>query len=187
MFAKKKNDKHLSEKEEEYCSINFDSWLLMNFNFIFGEVWQIWMILLVFSAVQEASSTQLPTVACKMEAQSEYIHVVHTYFAHFGANLHAQLVLINKNFCIGAQSEVYQECVVGRDPALRLPWRPSFPWWRRIPGRGRRRWPGGGRPASDAAPCPLFARPQPFIPRNEFNPLHACLLPPCLYCSMHHI
>ncbi len=31
----------------------------------------------------------------------------------FAPDLYAQSVLINKNFCIGAQSEVYQECVVG--------------------------------------------------------------------------
>ncbi len=39
---------------------------------------------------------QPPTVACKMEAQSEYVHVAHTFFCIFGADLHAQLVLINK-------------------------------------------------------------------------------------------
>ncbi len=34
-------------------------------------------------------------------------------FARFGADSHAQSVLVNKNFCIGARSEVYQECTVG--------------------------------------------------------------------------
>ena len=37
------------------------------------------------------------------------IHV----FTPFGTDLHVQSVLIDKNLCIGAQSEVYQECVVG--------------------------------------------------------------------------
>ncbi len=35
---------------------------------------------------------QPPMAVCKMEAQSEYVHVAHT----FGTNLHAQSVLINK-------------------------------------------------------------------------------------------
>ncbi len=48
-----------------------------------------------------------------MEAQSEYINIADTFFAPFGADLYAQSVLINKNFCVGAQSEVYQACVVG--------------------------------------------------------------------------
>ena len=48
-----------------------------------------------------------------MESQSECAHNGVHVFAHFGADLHAQSVIINKNFCIGAQSEVYQECAVG--------------------------------------------------------------------------
>ena len=51
--------------------------------------------------------TQPATVACKMEAPSEHVHVAFMFFASFGADLSAQSVLINKNFCIGAQSEVY--------------------------------------------------------------------------------
>ncbi len=38
-----------------------------------------------------------------MEAQLEYAYIAYT----FGADLYGQSVLINKNFCIGAQSEVY--------------------------------------------------------------------------------
>ncbi len=34
-------------------------------------------------------------------------------FVLWGSDLHAQSVLINKDLCIGAQSEVYWECVVG--------------------------------------------------------------------------
>ena len=53
------------------------------------------------------SSTQPPTVACKTEAQSEYVHVACTLFARLDADLHAQSVISNKNFCVGAQSEAY--------------------------------------------------------------------------------
>ncbi len=35
-------------------------------------------------------------VVCKIEAQSEYVHPAHTFFARFGADLHAQSVLVNK-------------------------------------------------------------------------------------------
>ena len=42
---------------------------------------------------------------------------IHTRFIHvfctFRTDLYAQSVLINVNFCIGAQSETYWECVVG--------------------------------------------------------------------------
>ena len=48
-----------------------------------------------------------------MEVQSEYMRIAHTVFARSGAHSYAQSVLVDKNFCIGAQSEVYQECVVG--------------------------------------------------------------------------
>ncbi len=41
--------------------------------------------------------TQPPTVACKMEAQSEYVHIAHTFFfCTFGADLYAQSVIIHK-------------------------------------------------------------------------------------------
>ncbi len=43
----------------------------------------------------------------KMEARLERLRVAHTFFCTLGADLHAQSVLINKNFRIGAQSEVY--------------------------------------------------------------------------------
>ena len=32
-----------------------------------------------------------------MEAQSEYVHVAHTFLARFGADLHAQSALSNKD------------------------------------------------------------------------------------------
>ena len=41
-----------------------------------------------------------------------HTHCVHV-FARFGADLYVQSMVIKKNFCIGAQSEVYWECVVG--------------------------------------------------------------------------
>ncbi len=41
------------------------------------------------------------------------MYTLRACFRTFGANLYAQLVLINENSCIGAQAEVYQECVVG--------------------------------------------------------------------------
>ncbi len=37
----------------------------------------------------------------------------HIFFARFGTDLHARSVLSDKNFCIGAQEEVYQECIAG--------------------------------------------------------------------------
>ncbi len=42
-----------------------------------------------------------------------YTYTLHTRFCTFGANLYAQSVLTNINFCTVAQSEVYYECVVG--------------------------------------------------------------------------
>ena len=38
---------------------------------------------------------------------------MHAFLGTFGTESCAQSVIINKNFCIGAQSEVYEECVVG--------------------------------------------------------------------------
>ncbi len=40
--------------------------------------------------------TQPATVACKMEAQLEYVHVAYMFFCTLGADLHAQSVLVNK-------------------------------------------------------------------------------------------
>ena len=40
-------------------------------------------------------------------------YMLRTRFRMFGTDLHAQSVLMNKNFRIGDQSEVYSECVVG--------------------------------------------------------------------------
>ena len=41
-----------------------------------------------------------------------YTRCIHV-FCTFGTDLYAQSMIINKNFCIGAQSKVYEECVVG--------------------------------------------------------------------------
>ncbi len=41
-------------------------------------------------------ASQPATVACKMEAQSEYVRVAHTFFAHFSADLYAQSVISYK-------------------------------------------------------------------------------------------
>ena len=38
---------------------------------------------------------------------SRNAYTLHTHSCTFGAHLHAQSVLIDKNFCIGAQSEIY--------------------------------------------------------------------------------
>ena len=54
-----------------------------------------------------STPTQPPTMVCKMEGQSEYVHVAHTFFARLAPDSCAQSVLANKNFCVGAQSEVY--------------------------------------------------------------------------------
>ncbi len=54
-------------------------------------------------SVQCLTATQPPTVACKMEAQRN-MYTFHTRFCTFGVDLRAQSVLINKNFCIEAQS-----------------------------------------------------------------------------------
>ena len=40
-------------------------------------------------------------------------YTLRTRSCMFGADLHAQSVLSNKNVCVGAQWEVCQECVVG--------------------------------------------------------------------------
>ncbi len=77
-----------------------------------------------------------------MEAQSEHVHVAYTRFCTFGTDLHAQSVPINKNFRIGAQSEVYQECVVGWVVVLLngFPFPPPLPpSWVGVNG-----WGGGG-------------------------------------------
>ncbi len=55
-------------------------------------------------------SARPPTVVCKL---SWNMYTFHTRFWTFGTDLHAQSLLNNKKFCIGAQSKVYQECVVG--------------------------------------------------------------------------
>ncbi len=51
----------------------------------------------------------------KMEAPSEYVHIAYTFFCTFGADLYASVGAYQQNFCIGAQSEVYQDCAVGRE------------------------------------------------------------------------
>ncbi len=43
----------------------------------------------------------------KVEARSEQVHVAYTFVARFGPDLHTQSVLINENFCVGAQVDVY--------------------------------------------------------------------------------
>ncbi len=50
--------------------------------------------------------TQPSTVVRKMEAQSEYTNIAYT-FLHIWRRFVMLSVLSNKNFCIGAQSEVY--------------------------------------------------------------------------------
>ncbi len=42
-----------------------------------------------------------------METQSEYVRVAYTFYARLAPDLHAQSVIINENFCIGAQEKVY--------------------------------------------------------------------------------
>ena len=54
----------------------------------------------------------------RREAQSGQVHVAHTvcfllfFFAPFGADLHRPATKVSAS---GAQEEVHQECVVGRD------------------------------------------------------------------------
>ncbi len=43
-----------------------------------------------------AKTPQPATVACKMAAQSEYVHVACTFFCMFDADLHAQTVRSDK-------------------------------------------------------------------------------------------
>ncbi len=54
--------------------------------------------LLVQAGTVELVHTQPPTVACKMEAQSEHAHIAYTgfFFARSAPTLHAQSVLTNK-------------------------------------------------------------------------------------------
>ena len=51
----------------------------------------------------------------KMEALLECIHFAHTFLHVFGSDLHAQPVLINKNFCIGSSvgSSLRARCWLG--------------------------------------------------------------------------
>ena len=74
----------------------------------------------VMCQLQLFSTPNRQQVACKTEAQSEHVHVKCTFSARFGADLRARSVLISKNFCVGAQSEAYQECVVGWEISLSL-------------------------------------------------------------------
>ncbi len=67
-------------------------------------------------AVQYAAASTPPNQQrwhAKTEAQSEHVHVAHKSFARFGADSHARSVIRDKNFCIGAQEEAHQGCVVG--------------------------------------------------------------------------
>ena len=50
------------------------------------------------SLIRIKSGTQPPSVGCKMESPLEYLHISSSInvFAHFGANLYAQSVFINK-------------------------------------------------------------------------------------------
>ncbi len=65
----------------------------------------------------KARRTQPATVACKKwKFCRNMFNVARTFLARLGADLHAQSVLTNKNFCIAAQDEVCQECVVGWAP-----------------------------------------------------------------------
>ncbi len=65
---------------------------------------------------KKKTPTAIPTTNewyAKMEAQSEHVSVACTFFPRFGTDSHARSVLINKISGIGAQEEVYWECVAG--------------------------------------------------------------------------
>ncbi len=51
--------------------------------------------------------TQPPTVAGKMGARLEHVHDAYMFLHPSAPICNAQSVLVDKNFCIGAQSEVY--------------------------------------------------------------------------------
>ena len=52
----------------------------------------------------------------KCKIMSEHARTACALFARSTPTLRARSVLADKNFCIGAQEEVYQGCVVGRVP-----------------------------------------------------------------------
>ena len=66
------------------------------------------------SLLCQAKGAQPPTVACKIGSSVGTRYTSRTlFFARLGADSNARSVLVNKSFCVGAQSEVCQECVVG--------------------------------------------------------------------------
>ncbi len=85
-------------RREEW-SVCFSSLLLLRPETLMQK--KSWMLLL------NCHSTQPPTVACKMKALSEYVHVAYMSLHVWTAICYASSVLIDKIFCIGAQSEVY--------------------------------------------------------------------------------
>ena len=58
-------------------------------------------------AVVTRVCSQPPTVACKMEAQLECMHNLHTFLHAWRLVYMLSRCLSTKNFCIGAQEEVY--------------------------------------------------------------------------------
>ncbi len=60
-----------------------------------------------------APSTQPPTVACKMEAQSEHVRVSHTFLPRFGGDSHAQSVLSNEISASGLKRKFIKGALFG--------------------------------------------------------------------------
>ena len=76
--------------------------------------------------------TQPPTVVCKVEAQSGYAHI-----ACLAPICMLSRCLLTIFFCIGAQSEIYQERVVGWVSRSILSFPPSPSWFLNSSTRGR--------------------------------------------------
>ena len=56
----------------------------------------------------EGGKTQPPTVECKNGSSVGIcMRCMHVFFARLGADLCTRSALIDKNFCVGAQEEVY--------------------------------------------------------------------------------
>ncbi len=61
---------------------------------LFGLVKLLWPHVTLVLVISIA--TQPPTVACKVEAQSEYVHVAHTFLARFAPTCNARSVISEK-------------------------------------------------------------------------------------------
>ncbi len=70
-------------------------------------IFSLIFMLLRWEERQRESVVPTTNVVCKMEAQLEYVHVAYTYLHVWKPICMLSRCLLDKVFCIGAQSEVY--------------------------------------------------------------------------------